>query len=53
MVQEMSAKEVALLVGRTLMSSLFNDNQSKPAATNKNGTLTSLAATNEDVVPKS
>ncbi|MBW4548116.1 MAG: NACHT domain-containing protein [Symplocastrum torsivum CPER-KK1] len=53
MVQEMSAKEVALLVGRTLTSLLFNDNQSKPAATNQNGTLTSLAATNEDVVPKS
>jgi len=53
MVQEMSAKDVALLVGRTLTSLLFNDNQSKPAATNQNGTLTSLAATNEDVVPKS
>ncbi|NEQ24349.1 MAG: NB-ARC domain-containing protein, partial [Microcoleus sp. SIO2G3] len=52
MVQEMSAKEVALLVGRTLMNSLLNDNQSHQAATNQNGSLTSLVETNDDVVSK-
>jgi hypothetical protein len=53
MVQEMSAKEVALLVGRTLMSSLLNNNQTNLVATKQNGTLTNLAKTNEDVLPKS
>lgn len=47
--QEMSAKEVALLVGQTLVNSLLNDNSPTAPQKTKNGAFTSLTEIHKDM----